>query len=208
MENRKLIDYLPEFIQEYLEMRQIMEAQQPEADDLNDGVARAWANQFLSDADEYGVGRWEKILGIAPKAMDTLDERKTRILAWWTSERPYTLTKLREKLEAICGDNVTVTVTHEAYTINVELTISGPSAIESTQEVVYRMRPANMVVHIKIIYKKAEPTYVGMAYKSTKVVTPTDKEPIDPMGDVTMFVYGDDLLTDSYKNPLKDAKET
>ena len=208
MENRKLLDYLPEFIKEYAEMRQLMEVQQPDADAFNDGVAKAWANQFLSDADEYGVSRWEKILNIASKATDTLGERKTRILAWWTSERPYTLTKLREKLEAICGDSATVTVANETYGINVELTISDPSILESTQEIVYRMRPANMVVHIKIIYKKTDRTYVGMAYKSTKVVTPTDKEAVDPMGDVTLFTYGDDLLTDSYRNPLKDAKET
>ncbi len=178
-------------------------------------LSQAWGtlddlhcNMSIYDLTEAGCEMWESLLGITPNKTDTLEERRHRIQMQWTQDLPYTLTKLREKLEAICGDNVAVTVTHETYTINVELTISDPSAIESTQEVVYRMRPANMVVHIKIIYKKPEPTYVGMAYKSTKAVTPTDKEPIDPMGDVTMFVYGDDLLTDSYKNPLKDAKET
>lgn len=152
MENRKLLDYLPEFIKEYAEMRQLMEAQQPDVDAFNDGVARVWANQFLSDADEYGVSRWEKILNITPKSTDTLDERKFRILAWWTSERPYTMTKLREKLAALCGeDGYEIFDEFAKYLMTFEIKLENRENINSIVDMLDRMLPANIVRNIWLV---------------------------------------------------------
>ena len=69
------------------------------------------------------------------------------------------------------------------------------------------IKPAGVKLDLFFDKDLSNKSYVGMAYKSTKTVTPTDKTPVDPVGDVTLFVYGNDLLTDSHKSPLKDAKE-
>lgn len=70
------------------------------------------------------------------------------------------------------------------------------------------IKPAGVGAKLYFDKDSSGNAYIGMAYKSTKVVTPTDKEAVDPMDGVTLFTYGDDLLVDSYRNPLKDAKET
>lgn len=153
MENRKLIDYLPGFMQEYAEMRELMDAQQPDADAFNDGVSRVWANQFISDADDYGVNRWEKMLGITPKATDTLDERKFRILSWWTSELPYTSRKLEEHLSELCGvDNYKVTIDNKNYRITIKLGLSNQTNYDDVVEMVERIVPANMERYVQIMF--------------------------------------------------------
>lgn len=151
MENRKLIDYLPEYMQEYVEMRQVMLGQQPDVDAFHEGVDRVWNNQFLSDADEYGVGRWETILAITPKATDTLDERKFRIQAWWTQELPYTLPKLNEMLEALCGaGNYNVIMDNRNYRITIKLGIA--EHYSDVASLLERVCPANLACDVLVMF--------------------------------------------------------
>lgn len=153
MENRKLIDYLPEYMQEYAEMRQIMLGGQPDVDAFHEGVNRVWNNQFLADADEYGVGRWESILAITPKATDTLDERKFRILAWWTQELPYTLPKLNEMLEALCGaGNYDIVMDNRHYRITIKLGLSNQENYSDVESLLERVLPANLIRTILIMF--------------------------------------------------------
>ena len=202
------IHWLPRHLSQMTEWQEICKAYDYLLSQAYGALDEFYANQFLESLTELGCLIWEKLLSITPADGSTIEERRQAIIGRLASDLPYTENKLRESLEAVAGSgNVTLTVTQETYGINVELTISSPSVIEGTQEIVYKMRPANMTVRIGITYKKTDHTYVGMAYKSTKTVTPTDKTPVDPVGDVTLFVYGNDLLTDSYKSPLKDAKE-
>ena len=78
--DRKLIDYLPPFIQQFTEMNMIMSAEQPEVDSLWNSCENILNESFILYASEIGIKRWETIVGVTPKATDTLDERRFRIL--------------------------------------------------------------------------------------------------------------------------------
>lgn len=101
--DRKLLDYLPLVLQEIMEMRAINEANEPEISMAWDALERVMANQFLDEADTWGVGVWEQELGLRPKDTDTLEERKARIKATWNAQLPYSLPWLRRWLDGICG---------------------------------------------------------------------------------------------------------
>lgn len=202
------IHWLPRHLSEIQEWQEICKVYDYLSSQTCSALDEFYANQFLESLTELGCIIWEKLLSITPAESSTIEERRQIIIGRLSSDLPYTENKLRESLNTAAGiENVTLAVTQESYGINVELTISAPGVIESTQEIVYKMRPANMTVRVGITYKKANPAYVGMAYKSTKTVTPTDTSTVDPMPDVTLFVYGNNLLIDSYGSPLADAKE-
>ena len=153
MENRKLIDYLPEFMQEYAEMQALLDAQQPEVDAFHAGEDRVWVNQFLPDADEYGVGRWESILAITPKATDTLGERKFRILAWWAQELPYTVPKLNEMLKSLCGnDSYKIVGDFPNYKITIKLGIANQKNYGEVEDLLERILPANLERYVEIMF--------------------------------------------------------
>lgn len=101
--DRKLLDYLPPVLREVMEIQAINEANEPEISMAWDALERVMANQFLDEADAWGIGVWEKELGLRPKATDALAERKARIKAAWNAQLPYSLPWLRRWLDGICG---------------------------------------------------------------------------------------------------------
>lgn len=151
--DRQLIDYLPHYMQEYMEIKEIMKAEQPEIDALWSSVENAFADQYILDATVYGVSRWESMLGISPKDTDTLDERKFRILTRLNQELPYTLTRLKEVLTTLCGaDGFTIDLQAAQYHIEIKLGVGNHSNYEEVQKLLNKMLPANLTQYIRLMY--------------------------------------------------------
>ena len=151
--DRKLINYLPLFMQEYLEMQKIMETEQVEIDRLWLEAENVLADQFILEATENGVKRWEATLGILPKDTDTLDERKFRILTKLNQELPYTLRKLEQALTNLCGvDGYHVELNAAQYRIEVKLALSNENNIGEVEKILKKMIPANMIQEINIMF--------------------------------------------------------
>lgn len=153
--DRKLIGYLPPFMQEYLEMQKIMEAEQPEVDNLWSAYENILADQFIMDATERGVNRWETMLNITSKDTDTLDERKFRILTKMNQELPYTLTKLKEALTTLCGaDGFYIDLQPEQYHITVKLALFNKNNYQDVVNLLTKMIPANLTQYVQIMYSR------------------------------------------------------
>jgi hypothetical protein len=140
-------------MQEYLEIQKIMNAEQAEIDLLWTATENALSDQFILEATENGVSRWESMLHISPKGTDTLDERKFRILTQLNQELPYTLRKLERMLENLCGvDGYSIMVNSAEYQVEVKLALSNEGNYEEVKNVLKKMIPANMVQVITILY--------------------------------------------------------
>ena len=155
--DRKLIDYLPQFMQEYRELQQIMNAEQPDFDDLWAEYENIFADQFIMDATENGVKRWETMLGITPKDTNSLDERKFRILTKLNQELPYTLIRLKEALTTLCGaDGFAIDLQPAIYHIEVKLALSNQNNYQAVVDLLTKMIPANLTQRVKIMYVSHE----------------------------------------------------
>ena len=86
--DRLLIDYLPPVLQGVREFGMIMDIEQEEISRLWGAIEAALNDQFIQVATEYGISRWESILGIVPKGTDTLDDRRFRTLTLLSDQRP------------------------------------------------------------------------------------------------------------------------
>lgn len=151
--NRKLINYLPPFVQVYREMTSIMETEQVEVDSLNTEAENALADQFISELTQNGVKRWEAMLGISPKDTDSLDERRFRILGKQNTDTPYTLRKLEQMLTKLCGvGGYVIELTPKDYHIKVKLAVGNHNNYLEVENILNRMIPANMVCHIDLLY--------------------------------------------------------
>lgn len=153
--DRKLIDYLPPFMQKYRELTVLMDAEQPEVDRLWTAVENALADQFVMDATEDGIKRWERVLGIFPKGTDTLDERKFRVIAMLNKELPYTLRSFEQILTNLCGaDGYSIDVNAAEYKIEIKLAVANKSNYGEVEKLLNTMIPANMVKLISIMYTR------------------------------------------------------
>jgi hypothetical protein len=85
--------YLPDFLKEFKEFRKLRKL----SEDENVELLKLWNSlknmmdsNFINDCTENGVESWERILNITPKAYDTLNDRKFRILTRLNERLPYT----------------------------------------------------------------------------------------------------------------------
>ena len=62
--DRQIIEYLPEFMQRYLEMKVICGEEQKQIESIWQEVEKIWENQFIVSADEQTIERWEHMLGV------------------------------------------------------------------------------------------------------------------------------------------------
>ena len=98
-----LIGYLPPFIQEYMEIRKIMQAENPEFQFVEDESEIIKNNQFIQTCNLTGISKFESLIGIIPSSDDTLESRINRVLVRWNDTVPYTWKTLLNKLDTLCG---------------------------------------------------------------------------------------------------------
>lgn len=152
---RQLGNYLPGYMQNYEEMRAIMDAETPEVGDAWDGVANVWDQQYLQIADEEGVARREKMYDISPRLSDTLEERKFRIYTIVNQELPYTVPKLDEILTNLCGaDGYTIVI--NGFSITIKLALGNKNNYDDVVKLLTKMIPANMVQNVQLMYNTHE----------------------------------------------------
>ncbi len=141
-----LVSYLPDFMREYKEPKAALEAENPEFLAVWIETDRLLYNRFISTADEYGIGRYEKMMGIFPEAGMTLEERRATVLVKWNEGIPYTLRKLRMVLEAYPGREAFVLDTSRLteYVLGLEVLEQDVRVIRQIKQTLLRMLPANM----------------------------------------------------------------
>lgn len=145
--NVDLISYLPPFVAEFKEITAALKAENPEFDSLQSAANNVLQNEFIETCDEYGVSRFEKMLGILPDINDNLAARRNRVMMRWNSTIPYTYKSLIEKLTVICGeDNFALYPDWESYSIKVVAAMPNCGQVEELNNLLEYIIPANIIV--------------------------------------------------------------
>lgn len=201
-----LINYLPPFMAEYREINETLSAENPEFILLWEAADRVLKNVFIETADEYGISRFEKLLGILPNSGDSLEVRRERVSIRWFNELPFTFKALLEKLVAICGNgNFNVICNfEEAYEISVAIDLSLQSKAKEVENLLDTMLPMNLLPNRWYTYsEKTElKLYTGIVcvlvrekiFSSQQEGVSDIKYFIDENGDVLLDELGNVLI--------------
>lgn len=142
-----LVSYLPPFMAEFQEISVTLQAENPEFVLAWNAADRILKNTFITTADEYGIARFENMLGILPSKEDTLESRRVRVQTRWFHIIPYTMKALLAKLIALCGDtDFTVTKHFDYYRLDIETNLELYGQVEELQHIIATIIPCNMVV--------------------------------------------------------------
>lgn len=189
-----LVDYyLPPFVQAYKEPVATLNAEQPEFQLVWKAADRVLYNHFISTADEYGIGRFEKILGIYPSSEDTLESRRSRVQSKWFTKIPYTWRVLLEKLTMLCsGSGFVLTQDFgKGYTMTIITDLELYGQVDELESIISMMVPENIVIDsrnsIPCDARGAALFCGGMCFTNTFTVTNDFQEVFPVGGDAALF---------------------
>nr|DAZ65525.1 MAG TPA: tail protein [Caudoviricetes sp.] len=201
------IQWLPQHLAEMTEWQEICKAYDYLLDKAFKELDEIYANQFMDSLTDIGCLIWERLLGIATEEGESIEERRQAIKSYFTGDLPYTENKIREVLGKLAGpEAVMLKVTQSIYEIKIDLTVNAPSTVANVQDIVYKMRPSNMVVRICIHYKQTDDIYVGHAIKQIKTLTPDTMTGGNPSESWSWYTDGGDLLVDENGSVLAEKE--
>lgn len=154
---KKLQDYLPPVLLKTYEFPLLCAAEQPEFDRLNAAATAVLDAQFVTTVGERGIARYEKIFKITPMDTDTLDERRFRVLARINAQLPFSVRRLRQQLETLCGaDGYKLELDGDKYTLTVKVALTVKRNQQAVEELLADIVPANMVCTTSLLYNTWE----------------------------------------------------
>lgn len=150
-DNRKLNDYLPDFLRPHFES--LLESEEPEFE-------LAWAklfdvleNAFLDSAKEEGISRYESLLRITPLASDNLENRRFVVLTRIGSNQIVTLQTIKEELAALVGEQgYQLTVDSSSYVMTVRLELGVKRHFDVVKAGFKAKCPANLIINVTLLY--------------------------------------------------------
>ena len=150
-----LIAYLPPKMQEYFELQQIAEAENPEFDYLWERFLGIRNNIFILTATEEGLRRYEEMLDLVPDPSDSFEARRARIQGRFLEQLPITERSLRQQLTIFCGENgFDLDINHNAYALTIKLALTSKRAFSDVEAMLSRTIPANLTISLSLWYNQ------------------------------------------------------
>lgn len=161
--------YAPEFLKDYEEIRTIYSCENIELEKIWKMLYSILDNAFVETANEYGVERWESIIGItANKSVESIQFRKERILNRLTMMPPFTIRFLRNQLDTVIGiDKYEVYVDYANYTLYLESSAINQNWYEEISFTINKIKPANIVFINKPLL--AETIHISEHIESSRI---------------------------------------
>lgn len=152
-----LIARLPTYMQKYDEIIKLTNSQNPEFDLIWEITEWMRRNLFIITAEEYGLQRYERMLGITPMSGESLQSRRNHILVRWNQSTPYTFRFLLGLLEMLTDGNFEVIPNFNVYEMEIRVYTSGSGILSDLAWIIRHIIPANIKVtssnHIRITTK-------------------------------------------------------
>ncbi len=147
----QLYDYLPFFVYNTKEFKELFKILQPKIDSLFIETDKILTDMFVLGCSEYATKRYEKIVGIMPKLTDSLEKRQLDILAIYNEVPPFTYERLYEMLESLLGkDGFKMSLDIPNYYLKIVLKRDKLQFIKQVNDMLERIVPVNIILDYSI----------------------------------------------------------
>lgn len=142
-----LLSLLPPWYREVLDYQQICQTEEQQFEALANEITAVAQNFFFQTMDVGAVQQWEQILGIAANpATETLAFRQARLINRISTQPPFTLQFLYQKLDELIGPGQwNVRVDYPNYTLYIESFAEDQSYATELAITIGTIKPAHIV---------------------------------------------------------------
>lgn len=153
----KIERYWPRVIGDMRDFQEIARGENPEFATIWEAMERFIQDCFVHTGTEWAIKRWEQIFNIGTYPTDTLDQRRSRILAVITRSLPYTMRALLRMLETLLGaGNFAATVNPVTSTLIVLVNVRVAHQWDDVRQLLDAVVPANLAIEIGNLYSTHE----------------------------------------------------
>lgn len=147
----QFLSYLPPVLWDVLEFQLLSQVEQGAFDRLSGQIDRLLCSSFFDEADEVGVARYESLMGLLPRAGDTLETRRFRVKSKFNERLPFTYRTLEQQLTALCGeDGFALELDGERFLLAVQVDLLAKNNFLSVSELLERVVPANLRIDLRL----------------------------------------------------------
>lgn len=162
----ELITFLPDFMKQFVEMQEIMKVGDIELERLDTNTQVLLSDAYIEDCDEYGIQKYEKMLGITPNEEESLESRKTAVLLYWNDSVPPTWRILIEKLNNYLDVN-NYDLDYDLERYHIDFTIYDKS--DEIKSFLERTIPQNMTYNIYSAARNGGIGRIGMIWQDDEI---------------------------------------
>ena len=152
-----LIARLPTLMKKYDEIVKVTDSQNPEFDFV--WAIEEWMRRqiYIVTAEEYGLQRYERLLGITPMEGESFSARRNHIIVRWNQTTPYTFRFLIGLLEVLTGGNFEVIPNFYYYEMEIRVFTLDSGIISDLAFILRHIIPANISltssnhIHINLV---------------------------------------------------------
>ena len=155
-----LLSYWMPALRQIREFREVAKAEEPEIIALLEAAERTLANMFIETADEAGITRFERMMGITPDDSLSLEMRRLNVQILWNSNTVYTENTLYNSLVTLCDgeDKFTITEHYKDYWLEVETQLGVNGSFDAVVAFLKKILPCNLVLEISNVLKESSKT--------------------------------------------------
>lgn len=150
-----IINYYPEIMKEIREFKTLAQAEDSALEIIYSELEDIMDNQFVHTAKDYGIARLEKIISLRPKYTETLESRKLKVLTKYNENKPYTIRKIKELLNTICGNGgYFLELNNGEFLLKVTVELKSKENLDSVEEMLERVVPMNMIFKVELRFNQ------------------------------------------------------
>lgn len=150
-----LSEYLPEFLKEYHEIREILGTENEEFNRIEQIHLQCIDDRFVVSCGENGLERFERLLNISPLADDSPESRRFRVLSKWNTSAFYNYAYLENQLKILCGEKgYRLKLDFAGPALDVKIELTSKNMIDSVREMLGAVLPCNVLANVSLFYNQ------------------------------------------------------
>lgn len=169
-ERKRLIEYLPDFMQRFSEIKELMRVANMETDELYAEIEKVFAESFIDECSVYGIEKYEKISGISSMPGESLDLRRNRVRAYRLLGGRYNYSRFVQSLIALLGGswNYDMICDSERYAIIFHVYKAENFGI--LEEFLEKTLPTNAFYKVHVTKDWSASSYAGIVWQDDEIM--------------------------------------
>lgn len=147
------------------------------------------ANNFIQTANEAGIAKYEKILGINVDPTIDLETRRQRVLSKMAASTVFTLRVLKTNLKEICDNGeYTLDMDYDTFYMDLKVRVGRKGMLDVLYDLLYTMLPAHVgfYLHNHLPASSEGGTYYALAVSIRHTYKVVDA--VSPKGNTTLVL--------------------